>query len=126
RAEREALVEQDRGLQERRRQTAFQNLLAQAQFELKRGNFQVSVQISQSALGFKQSDEAFQIMALARARAAEAERARAAEQLALREIQLRRQREAELEQARQQLERERAQREALERAQREAQGARDQ
>src|SRR5262249_3718722 len=67
-----------------------------------------------------------QIMALARARAAEAERARAAEQLAAREIQLRRQREAELVQARQQLERERAQREALEKSQREAQVARDQ
>src|SRR5262249_51726476 len=108
-AEREAAAraEADRMAEQQRREAAYAALIAQGQVAIQKNNFNVSIQIFQSAVSLKQSDEGFRLLALAKAKAAAESQARAAEAVAAHERELRLQQERELEKARVRLEKER-------------------
>ena len=116
----------DAQLLEQQRQQAFLQLQAQAQLAVQQQQFNQAVQIYQTALALRQTDEMFQALARARARADEAAHLAAAQAAAQQEATLRRRREAELAQARQKMEEDRKNQEAKEQAERAAQAARDQ
>ncbi len=127
-AEREAavLAAAGRARQEQQRDLAYNQLIVQGQAAFQANNFQVSIQIFQSAVALKRTDEGFRALALARARAEEAARARAAEEALAREAALRQQRDQEIQQIRAQVIEERQQIAAREKALLEAQATRDQ
>jgi tetratricopeptide (TPR) repeat protein len=112
-ARREA--DQRRALEQQRRQ-GFDDLRVRAKLAFQQKNFEVSIQLYQSALGLGQSDDAYRELALARAAAEEAARARAAQDAAAREAALLKQREEELAKMRLALGEERRRREAEEKA----------
>ncbi|MBI1913578.1 MAG: hypothetical protein HYS12_02305, partial [Planctomycetes bacterium] len=107
-AEREAAAraEADRLAEQQRREAAYAALVAQGQAAIQQNNFNISIQIFQSAVSLKQSEEGFRLLALAKAKAAAEAQARAATLVAVRERELREQRQRELDAARERLERE--------------------
>jgi tetratricopeptide (TPR) repeat protein len=127
RAEQEAAARAEAARQRHEQQAAraHDQLLVQGRLALQQGNFQLSVQLFESALGLKRTDDGFRELAQARAQAEQTARARAAEEQARRADDLRRQRDEERAQLRAQVEAERRRRADEERAQREAQEARD-
>ncbi len=108
------------------RQQAFLQLQAQGQLALQQQQFNLSVQLYQSALALNQTDALYQALAQAQARAADAERQFVAQAAAQQAAVLQQQRDAQLVGARQQLLEDRRNQEARERADRAAQAARDQ
>src|SRR5262249_28279683 len=90
----------------RQRHDGFVQLSGRAKLAFQQKNFEVSIQLYQSALGMEQSDEVYRELALARA----------AEDAAAREAALRKQREDELARTRLALLEERRRREAEEKA----------
>jgi tetratricopeptide (TPR) repeat protein len=92
------------------RDAAYNRLIAQALLAQRQNNFNVSVQVFQSAVALKPNDDGFRQLALARAKADETARANAAEALAKRERDQRSQLEKELVQARDQVAAERRKR----------------
>jgi tetratricopeptide (TPR) repeat protein len=107
------------------RQQAFLNLQAQAQLAVQQQQFAQAVQLYQTALALRQSNELYQALADARARADAAAQVALAQAAAARDAALRQQREDELARARLQLVEERHKREAKEQAERAAQAERD-
>jgi tetratricopeptide (TPR) repeat protein len=128
RAEQEAaaLTDARRDLLARQRDLARQQLVLQARTALRQNNFQVSVQLYESAQALKPGDETCRELAAARARAAEADRNRAAAASADREAARQRHRAAELTEARNRTEADRRRREVEEQTRRAAQELRDQ
>jgi tetratricopeptide (TPR) repeat protein len=116
----------DSQILEQQRQQAFLQLQAQAQLAAQQQQFSQSVQLYQSALALKQTDEVYQALAQAQARAAEAERQLAANVAAQQAAALQQQRDAEAAAARQQLLEARRNQESREQADRAARAARDQ
>jgi tetratricopeptide (TPR) repeat protein len=116
----------DAQILEQQRQQAFAQLQAQAQLALQQQQFNLSVQLYQSALAMKQTDALYQALAQAQARAADAQRQLAANAAAQQTAALQQQRDADLAKARQQLLADRRKLEAREQADRAAQAARDQ
>jgi len=116
----------DAQILEQQRQQASAQLQAQAQLALQQQQFNLSVQLYQSALAMKQTDALYQALAQAQARAADAERQLAANLAAQQAAALQQQRDADLAKARQQLLENRRNQEAREQADRAAQAARDQ
>lgn len=120
-----SLSEQQRRLLEEQRlrdqALAHTQLVTQARIAFKTQNFQLSIQLFDSALRVRPDDAIYRELALARAESERRAQLRAAEDHALRETLLRKQREAELALARKQLEEERLRRKNEETVQRKAQ-----
>jgi tetratricopeptide (TPR) repeat protein len=116
-ADRRAFLEQQRLQQQ---QNAQVQLVVQAQFAFKRGDFQVSVRLYEGAAGLRPDDNVYRDLARARAELERIQQQRAAEEQALRDARVRRQQEEELARVRVQLEKERQGRLEAERARREA------
>lgn len=87
-ADQEALQQQ--------REQAYAQLVAQGQTAFQQNNFQVSIQVYQSALALKPTDDCSRLLARAQAKAAETAHLQAAQQAAAQERALREQREREL------------------------------
>jgi tetratricopeptide (TPR) repeat protein len=121
-----ALPMNERLAVQRNRETAYQNLVTQAQIAIQGKRFGVALQLFHSAAAIRPNDAIYREIAVVKAQADQAERERDLAVRALHEANLRKQREAELAQARTLLEAERQRRDADELARRKAQDARDQ
>lgn len=128
RAEQEAaaIAEAQRLAQLQQRERAHRELYTQAQVAFRDGNFAVSINLFESALALKRTDEGYRELALARARQQERERRKAAEAAGQREFEARVRAEKEVLALRAQVEEERRQTTAREEARRREQEARDQ
>jgi tetratricopeptide (TPR) repeat protein len=116
----------DAQILEQQRQQAYLQLQAQARLASQQQQFNQSVQLYQSALALRQTDDVYQALAQAQARAADAERQLAANVAAQQAAALQQQRDADLANARQQLLEDRRNLEARDQADRAARAARDQ
>jgi hypothetical protein len=97
------------GAQLQSRERAHRDLYVQAQVAFRDGNFAVSINLFESALALKRTDEGFRELALARAKQQEVEKRRAAEAAGQRELEARVRAEKDLLALRVQVEEERRQ-----------------